>query len=114
MIPKSVRPLSVQQPNESRKLWEQVTSNLLKKEYSEATRVKLTIEQRQRDLAAERKKKGTEYATFLLLEMIFMQGIVRFQPVYFAKNIDTGESFLTAEGQKAIEAELAQILVDDH
>jgi hypothetical protein len=33
---------------------------LLKKEYSEATRVKMAIEQRQRDVAAERKKKGVE------------------------------------------------------
>ncbi|GJJ10614.1 hypothetical protein Clacol_004841 [Clathrus columnatus] len=97
VIPKSVRPLSIQQPNESRKLWEYVTSNLLKKEYSEATKVKLAIEQRQRDLALERKKKGIE-----------------FQPVYFEKNIDSGESFLTAEGQKAIDNELAQVEADDH
>ena len=59
-MPKSVRPLSGQHPNESRKLWEHVTSNLLKKEFSEATRVKLAIEQKQRDIAAERKKKGVE------------------------------------------------------
>jgi hypothetical protein len=38
VVPKTVRPLSEQLPNESRKLWEGVTSNLLKKEYGEANR----------------------------------------------------------------------------
>lgn len=60
VIPKEVRPLERQLPHESRKLWEAVTSNLLNKEFSEATREKVAIEQRQRDEAAERKKKGTE------------------------------------------------------
>lgn len=61
VVPKAVRPLAQQHPNESRKLWEHVTNHLLKKEFGEATRAKLTIEQKQRDLAAERKKKGVEY-----------------------------------------------------
>jgi hypothetical protein len=60
VIPKSVRPLEKQQSFESRRLWESVTDNLLKKEYSEATRAKVAIEQKQRDDAAERKKKGVE------------------------------------------------------
>lgn len=60
VIPKSVRPLEKQLPFESRKLWESVTDNLLKKEFSEATRAKIAIEQKQRDDAAERKKKGLE------------------------------------------------------
>ncbi|KAF8588211.1 hypothetical protein K439DRAFT_1385073 [Ramaria rubella] len=89
VVPKSVRPLSLQSHNESRKLWEHVTSNLLKKEFSEATRVKLAIEQKQRDLALERKKKGVE-----------------FKPVYFEQDIDSGESKLTPEGLKAVNAEL--------
>lgn len=55
-------------PGESRKLWEKVTSNLLKKDYSEATKEKVTIEQKQRDEAAERKKKGTECVFFYRLE----------------------------------------------
>lgn len=59
-IPKDVRPLEKQLPHESGKLWESVTSNLLKKEFSEATREKVAIEQKQRDVAAERKRKGTE------------------------------------------------------
>lgn len=60
VVPMEVRPLEKMLPSESRKLWENVTSNLLKKDYSEATKEKVTIEQRQRDDAAERKKKGTE------------------------------------------------------
>ena len=60
VIPKNVRPLDKQQPNESRKLWDNVTTRLLKKEYSEATKHKLAIEQKQREDAAERKRKGVE------------------------------------------------------
>lgn len=61
VIPKVVRPLEKQEPRESRKLWQNVTNNLLKKEYSEATKEKIEIEQRQRDEAAERKRKGLLY-----------------------------------------------------
>jgi len=60
VIPKQVRPIEKQIPYESRKLWESVTTRLLKKEYSEATKEKVAIEQKQRDIAAERKKKGVE------------------------------------------------------
>jgi hypothetical protein len=60
VIPKAVRPLERQHPRESRKLWENVTDKLVKKEFSEATKEKVTIEQRQRDEAAERKRKGVE------------------------------------------------------
>ncbi|KIJ29302.1 hypothetical protein M422DRAFT_188714 [Sphaerobolus stellatus SS14] len=96
VIPKSVRPLSKQTSNESRKLWEKVTTNLLKKEYNEATKYKLAIEQRQRDVAADRKKKGVE-----------------FQPVFFEKDFETGEVKLTPEGEKAVKAELDEISEDD-
>ena len=60
VIPKQVRPLEEQLPDESRKLWENVTNRLKNKEYSEATREKVAIEQKQRDDAAERKKTGIE------------------------------------------------------
>ena len=66
VVPKRVRPLEHQHAFESRKLWENVTSRLLNKEYSEATKHKLVIEQKQRDDAAERKKKGVEYVCSLL------------------------------------------------
>jgi len=64
VIPKTVRPLERQHSRESRKLWENVTDKLVKKEFSEATREKVTIEQRQRDEAAERKRKGLECVFF--------------------------------------------------
>ncbi|KAJ3776424.1 hypothetical protein FB446DRAFT_721358 [Lentinula raphanica] len=91
VVPKQVRPLEKQLPTESRKLWEGVTSNLLKKEYSEATKEKVAIEQRQRDEAAERKKKG-----------------ISFVPRYFEEDISSGVPTLTEEGRKAIEEELQE------
>lgn len=60
MIPKQVRSLERQLPNESRKLWDEVTTRLLAKEFGEATKAKLAIEQRQRDEASERKRKGIQ------------------------------------------------------
>jgi hypothetical protein len=59
-VPKTVRPISKQHPTESRRLWGSLTSRLLRKEYGEATRAKHVIEQRQRDEAAERKRRGIE------------------------------------------------------
>ncbi|EIN09023.1 hypothetical protein PUNSTDRAFT_52431 [Punctularia strigosozonata HHB-11173 SS5] len=91
VVPKSVRPLEKQLPNESRRLWENVTSKLLSKEYSDATKHKHAIEQKQRDDAAERKRKGIEFA-----------------PVYFEKEIDSGIPQLTEAGRKAIEEELRE------
>jgi oxysterol-binding protein-related protein 9/10/11 len=60
VIPKAVRPIEKQLSNESRKLWHDVTTRLIKKEYGEATKYKLAIEQKQRDEAAERKRQGVE------------------------------------------------------
>ncbi|THU96230.1 hypothetical protein K435DRAFT_858722 [Dendrothele bispora CBS 962.96] len=92
VVPKQVRPIERQVPFESRKLWENVTSRLLKKEYNEATKEKVAIEQRQRDEAAERKKKGVEFI-----------------PKYFEKDISTGIPTLTEEGRKAVEEEVKEI-----
>jgi oxysterol-binding protein-related protein 9/10/11 len=63
-VPKMVRPISKQHPTESRRLWESVTNGLLRKEFGEATRAKHVIEQRQRDEAAERKRRGVECVNF--------------------------------------------------
>lgn len=60
LIPKAVRPLSEQEEQESRKLWEPVTQQLLAKKWSEATNEKLVIEQKQRDLSAKRKAAKEE------------------------------------------------------
>ncbi|KAJ3565237.1 hypothetical protein NP233_g7764 [Leucocoprinus birnbaumii] len=93
VIPKEVRPLEKQMANESRKLWQNVTSNLMKKEYSEATKEKIAIEQRQRDAAAERKRKGVEFI-----------------PKYFEKDLSAGYAKLTEEGWKAVKEELEEAL----
>ncbi|CAE6418754.1 unnamed protein product [Rhizoctonia solani] len=90
ILPKRVRPIEEQLPNESHRLWEHVTKNLLSKNYSEATRVKQNIEQKQRDDAAGRKAKNEEFV-----------------PVYFEQDISNGQPVLTAEGRKVVEEELA-------
>ncbi|KAG9090602.1 hypothetical protein FRC06_000956 [Ceratobasidium sp. 370] len=87
---KHVRPIDSQLPNESHRLWEHVTKNLLSKNYSEATRVKQGIEQKQRDDSAARKAKGEEFV-----------------PVYFEPDISNGQPVLTTEGRRAVEEELA-------
>ena len=60
IIPKVVRPLERQLENESWRLWESVTDNLVNREFGEAMREKVGIEQRQRDEASERKRRGVE------------------------------------------------------
>ena len=70
-VPKAVRPISKQHPTESRCLWESVTSGLLRKEYGEATRAKHVIEQRQRDEAAERKRRSVECVRFSHHRLVF-------------------------------------------
>ncbi|KAF9012890.1 hypothetical protein BDZ89DRAFT_1023836 [Hymenopellis radicata] len=91
VIPKQVRPLAKQLPDESRKLWETVTNKMVNKEFGDATKEKVAIEQRQRDAAAERKKTGVEFV-----------------PRYFDKDISSGVAILTEEGRKAVEEELAE------
>ncbi|KAG7447051.1 uncharacterized protein BT62DRAFT_948930 [Guyanagaster necrorhizus] len=91
VIPKQVRPLERQLPHESRRLWHNVTRRLENKEYSDATKEKVAIEQRQREEAAERRKKGIGYV-----------------PRYFDKDIDSGVPLLTAEGRKALNEELRE------
>jgi len=88
-VPKTVRPISKQHPTESRRLWESVTSGLLRKEFGEATRAKHIIEQRQRDETAERKRRGVEFV-----------------PKFFETDIQSGVPTLTQAGRVALEAEI--------
>ena len=112
IIPKVVRPLEKQEPRESRKLWQKVTSNLLKKEYSEATKEKIEIEQRQRDEAAERKRKGLLYVVsfFKYFPLRFFNWTFcnRFIPRYFVRHYDDGYAALTPDGLAAVEEELKE------
>lgn len=111
VVPKRVRPIEKQHAYESRKLWENVTNNLLAKEYGEATKHKHAIEQRQRDKAAEKKKKGEECVYFSFgfhvctqTESYYLPP--RHIPTYFEKDIESGIPKLTAEGEAALEEEL--------
>jgi len=87
-VPNVVRPVANQAPFESRRLWENVTNNLVKRNFSEATKHKQAIEQAQRDRAAERKKTGAAFV-----------------PVFFDPDISSGAPKLTVVGRKTIEDE---------
>ncbi|KAG8216371.1 hypothetical protein J3R82DRAFT_6452 [Butyriboletus roseoflavus] len=95
VVPKVVRPLEKQHPKESRKLWESVTTKLLGKEYGDATKHKLALEQKQRDEASERRRKGEQFI-----------------PTYFEKEFSSGIPILTEEGRKAVEEEIRECTTD--
>lgn len=87
-LPKTVRPLSAQEEMESRRIWESVTSSIISKDFSGATKHKQRIEQMQRDAAAQRKRAGEDY-----------------QPKFFEVDISDGRPKLTREGREAIDGE---------
>jgi hypothetical protein len=58
---KIVPPEELQLRNESRKFWSEVTTAILEKQYSQATKLKQDIEERQRGKAAERRAKNEEW-----------------------------------------------------
>ncbi|KAJ9210078.1 hypothetical protein DTO166G4_8339 [Paecilomyces variotii] len=83
---KIVPPEPEQLPNESRKLWSGVTAAILEKRYSEATKFKQDLEERQRQKAAERKEKNEEWT-----------------PRFFTGAVTPlGKPELTEEGKKAL------------
>lgn len=59
--PKLIPPVDDQLPNESRKMWEHVTSAIIAKQWSAATAAKQDIEERQRAKAADRKARNVEW-----------------------------------------------------
>lgn len=63
---KVVAPLDEQHELETRKVWHPVTQALRKKDWPSASKHKVALEQKQRDEAAERKKKGEVYVTHVL------------------------------------------------
>lgn len=60
-IPKIVPPPTYQLPNESQRFWDAVTSAILNKQYSQATKLKQELEERQRVKAAERAERNEEW-----------------------------------------------------
>lgn len=63
IIKKQVRPISLQDENESRKLWKEVTAGLRFNEIDKATNAKQALEQKQRDEAKARKESGKDWQT---------------------------------------------------
>lgn len=85
-VPKVIPPEEEQLPNESRRLWKEVTDAIVNKQYNEATRVKQEIEERQREKAAERKAKSEEWT-----------------PRFFTGTVEPkGKPELTEEGEEAL------------
>lgn len=86
-VEKSLPPDNQQLGNESRKFWSGVTEAILDKKYSQATRLKVEIEDRQRQKAAERQEKNEEW-----------------KPRFFVGAVaPSGKPALSEEGLRALE-----------
>ncbi|KAL3446814.1 hypothetical protein BJX65DRAFT_109621 [Aspergillus insuetus] len=86
-VAKSLPPEETQLSNESRKFWSEVTEAILDKKYSQATKLKQEIEERQREKAAERQAKNEEW-----------------KPRFFTGAVTPmGKPTLSEEGLKALE-----------
>lgn len=76
---KTVRGISEQRENESRRLWKEVTAGLKLNDIEKATNAKTSLEQKQRDEAKKRKEMNLEWETKV--------SILNFSPfLYFAKH----------------------------
>ena len=60
---KTVRGISEQRENESRRLWKEVTAGLKLNDIEKATNAKTSLEQKQRDEAKKRKEMNLEWET---------------------------------------------------
>ncbi|KAA8894482.1 hypothetical protein FN846DRAFT_912862 [Sphaerosporella brunnea] len=76
-----------QLPNESRKMWQQVTEAIHAKDYTRATQLKHEIEEKQREMAAERTEKQ-----------------IHWKPRFFDDMHERiGQPHLSEEGKKALQ-----------
>jgi hypothetical protein len=86
-VTKTLPPSEKQLSNESLKFWSGVTNAIVDKQFSQATKLKQDIEERQRQRAAERLEKGIEW-----------------NPRFFTGAVTPlGKPELTEEGQKVLE-----------
>ncbi|MCJ1427715.1 hypothetical protein MMC29_005620 [Sticta canariensis] len=84
--PKIVPPSTSQLPNESQRFWAGVTSAILNKQFSQATKVKQELEERQREKATERAERQVEW-----------------KPRFFENAVTAdGRPELTDEGRRAL------------
>ncbi|KAI9506220.1 hypothetical protein BX070DRAFT_187214 [Coemansia spiralis] len=65
MAEKTVKPLEEQGEMESRRVWDPVATKMIQGKFSEATKLKRGLEERQRALAAERKANGQAFSPAL-------------------------------------------------
>jgi oxysterol-binding protein-related protein 9/10/11 len=84
---KGCPPAEDQLPLESRKVWTDVTAAIHAKEFSKATKMKQSIEARQRKDAAARKETDQEWV-----------------PTYFVLEDNGGRPELSAEGREMVES----------
>ena len=85
--PKITPPILSQLPNESQRFWQAVTASIKEKRYQEATKLKTEIEERQREKAKERERKGQVW-----------------KPRFFRETIKPdGRPELSEEGEVALE-----------
>ncbi|KAL9127178.1 MAG: hypothetical protein Q9217_003886 [Psora testacea] len=86
-LPKLTPPLSQQLPNESQRFWQAVTTSIKEKRYTEATKLKQELEERQREKAKDRELKGEQW-----------------RPRFFQQTINgSGRPELSEEGRRALE-----------
>lgn len=71
---KIIPPIDQQLPNESQRFWAAVTSAIKSKQYTEATRLKQEIEERQRDKATQRKEKNEEWKPRFFVDAVTADG----------------------------------------
>lgn len=84
---KILPPEDQQLSNESLKFWSEVTNSILEKQFTQATKLKQDIEERQRQRAAERKEKQVEW-----------------KPRFFTGTVTPlGKPELTEEGQRVLQ-----------
>jgi hypothetical protein len=84
---KDCPPAEDQLPLESRKVWKDVTTAIHAKEFSKATKMKQSIETRQRKDAAARKEMDQEWV-----------------PTYFVLEDNSGRPELSVEGREMVES----------
>ena len=85
--PKIIPPHTHQLPNESLRFWAPVTAAIKSKRFTEATKLKQELEERQREKATQRKERGVEW-----------------KPRFFREALTgDGRPELTEEGRRALE-----------
>ena len=85
--PKLTPPLAVQLPNESQRFWNKVTTAIKDKKFTEATKLKQELEEKQRQIAKERENT-----------------VNPFKPRFFTQTIEAdGKPELSDQGRETIQ-----------